>query len=405
MGVINLLSISLDLIPTLILSILLFLIGNSIKSKSKLLTKMCIPSPVIGGILFCVLSLLLRLFNICEINMNTSLMNYLICFFFTIVGLSVSISLVKKGGSLLIKYWLLCGILAFGQNLLTIILSKLTNINPLLGLMCGTISMEGGHGSAAAYGATIESLGVENACSVGIAAATFGLILAGVLGGPVAKYLIEKNNLKSNSLNINLTRHKQNKTNYNFDLNPFLFLEQALVVLLCVSFGELIAKLVFNISGVIIPTISGCVLSAAILRNTNDKLKLLMLDFKVLDFLSEISLGLFLTMALMSIDLFKLSSLFGPIVIIVISQAVFIVLFSIFIVFKVLGKNLDAAIIISGLIGHGLGATPNALANMSSVSEIYGYSEKAFLVVPLVAAFLLDVFTMPCIILFINLLA
>lgn len=395
------LSISLDLIPTLILSILLFLLGNIIKNKSKLLTKMCIPSPVIGGILFCVLSLILRLFKICEITMNTSLMNYLICFFFTIVALSVSISLVKKGGSLLIKYWILCGILAFCQNFLTLILSKLTNINPLLGLMCGTISMEGGHGTAAAYGATIENLGVENACSVGIAAATFGLILAGVLGGPVAKYLIEKNNLKSTNFN----RHNQNKIKHNFELSPSLFLEQVLIILLCVSFGELISKLVFNINGVIIPTVSGCVIFAAIFRNANDKLKFVKLDFKILDFISEISLGLFLTMALMSIDLFKLSSLFGPIVIIVISQAVFIVLFSIFIAFKVLGKNLDAAIIISGLIGHGLGATPNALANMNSVSQIYGYSEKAFLVVPLVAAFLLDVFTIPSIILFINLLA
>ncbi|MGX4600564.1 sodium/glutamate symporter [Faecalimicrobium sp. JNUCC 81] len=399
------LSISLDLIQTLILSILLFLLGNIIKNKSKLLTKMCIPSPVIGGLLFCILSLILRIFKICEISMNTSLMNYLICFFFTIVGLSVSIALVKKGGSLLIKYWLLCGVLAFSQNLLTLILSKLTNINPLLGLMCGTISMEGGHGSAAAYGASIESLGVENACSVGIAAATFGLILAGVLGGPVAKYLIEKNNLKSTNLSFNFNRHNQNQVSNNFKLSPSLFLEQVLVVLLCVSFGELISKLVFNINGIIIPAISGCVLFAAIFRNTNDKLKFINLNFKILDFLSEISLGLFLTMALMSIDLFKLSSLFGPIVIIVVSQAIFIVLFSIFIAFKVLGKNLDAAIIISGLIGHGLGATPNALANMTSVSQIYGYSEKAFLVVPLVAAFLLDVFTMPCIILFINLLA
>lgn len=399
------LSISLDLIPTLILSIILFLLGNIIKNKSKLLTKMCIPSPVIGGLLFCVLSLVLRIFKICEISMNTNLMNYLICFFFTIVGLSVSVSLVKKGGNLLIKYWILCGVLAFCQNFLTLILSKLTNINPLLGLMCGTISMEGGHGTAAAYGATIESLGVENACSVGIAAATFGLILAGILGGPVAKYLIEKNNLKSANSSFKFNRHNQSKISNNFELNPSLFLEQVLVVLLCVSFGELISKLVFNISGIIIPTINGCVLFAAIFRNSNDNLRFIKLDFKILDLLSEISLGLFLTMALMSIDLFKLSSLFGPIIIIVISQAIFIVLFSIFIVFKVLGKNLDAAIIISGLIGHGLGATPNALANMTSVSQIYGHSEKAFLVVPLVAAFLLDIFTMPCIILFINLLA
>ena len=393
-------SIFLNTIPTVILSLLLYLFGKKIKSKSKLLTKLCIPSPVIGGILFCILNLILQIFGIAKISMNTNLMDYFISFFFTIVGLGVSIKLAKKGGSLLIKYWLLCGVLAFLQNILTIILSKLTNIHPLLALMCGTISMEGGHGSAAAYGKTIEALGIENACGIGIAAATFGLIFAGILGGPVSKYLIKKYNLKSNVKINNNTIN--NKSNIVFKTDTTLFLEQILVVLFCISLGELISNLIFKTTHIIVPSISACVLVAAIFRNINDKINIIKLEFKILDFLSDISLGLFLTMALMSIDLFKLSNLFGPIVIIVISQAIFIILFGIFIAFNVLGKNLDAAIIVGGMIGHGLGATPNALANMSSVSQIYGYSEKAFLIVPLVAAFLLDVFTMPCIILFIN---
>lgn len=393
-------SIFLNTIPTVILSLLLYLFGKKIKSKSKLLTKLCIPSPVIGGILFCILNLILQIFGIAKISMNTNLMDYFISFFFTIVGLGVSIKLAKKGGSLLIKYWLLCGVLAFLQNILTIILSKLTNIHPLLALMCGTISMEGGHGSAAAYGKTIEALGIENACGIGIAAATFGLIFAGILGGPVSKYLIKKYNLKSNVKINNNTIN--NKSNLVFKTDTTLFLEQILVVLLCISLGELISNLIFKTTHIIVPSISACVLVAAIFRNINDKINIIKLEFKILDFLSDISLGLFLTMALMSIDLFKLSNLFGPVVIIVISQAIFIILFGIFIAFNVLGKNLDAAIIVGGMIGHGLGATPNALANMSSVSQIYGYSEKAFLIVPLVAAFLLDVFTMPCIILFIN---
>ena len=393
-------SIFLNTIPTVILSLLLYLFGKKIKSKSKLLTKLCIPSPVIGGILFCILNLILQILGIAKISMNTNLMDYFISFFFTIVGLGVSIKLAKKGGSLLIKYWLLCGVLAFLQNILTIILSKLTNIHPLLALMCGTISMEGGHGSAAAYGKTIEALGIENACGIGIAAATFGLIFAGILGGPVSKYLIKKYNLKSNVKINNNTIN--NKSNIVFKTDTTLFLEQILVVLFCISLGELISNLIFKTTHIIVPSISACVLVAAIFRNINDKINIIKLEFKILDFLSDISLGLFLTMALMSIDLFKLSNLFGPIVIIVISQAIFIILFGIFIAFNVLGKNLDAAIIVGGMIGHGLGATPNALANMSSVSQIYGYSEKAFLIVPLVAAFLLDVFTMPCIILFIN---
>lgn len=399
------LSIYLGTIPTIILSILLYLLGKKIKSKNKFLTKLCIPSPVIGGILFCFFNLILQVLNISKISMNTNLMDYLISFFFTIVGIGISIRLVKKGGGLLIKYWLLCGVLAFCQNLLTIVLSKFINIHPLLALMCGTISMEGGHGCAAAYGKTIEALGIENASSVGIAAATLGLIFAGILGGPVAKYLIQKHNLKSNNTNTTTYISKPSKSNFNSEITTTFFLEQILVILLCVSFGELIANLVFKTTNVIIPAISGCVIAAAIFRNLNDKIGIIKLDFQVLDFLSDISLGLFLTMALMSIDLFKLSSLFGPIIIIVLSQAVFIVLFGVLIAFNILGRNLDAAVIISGMIGHGLGATPNALANMSSVCQIYGNSEKAFLIVPLVAAFLLDVFTMPCIIFFINFFA
>lgn len=402
--------IDLNIISTLILSISLFFIGKFLKNKINLFNKFCIPAPVVGGLLFCIFNLLLRYFNICTITMNTTLMGYLICFFFTTVGLGISLSIVKKGGKELIIYWILCGVLAFSQNILAIFLSKLTNINPLLGLMCGTISMVGGHGSAAAFGSTIEGLGIDNAISVGIAAATFGLIFAGLLGGPVAKYLIEKNNLSSKLYTSNLKSFKKKNNlsitpsnSYKLDVSSFL--EQILIILICISIGEFIAKIVFNTTNILIPSITGCMIISVFLRNINDKINFFNFDFNVIELLSEISLGLFLTMALMSIDLFKLSSLFGPIVLIVISQAIFIVLFSVFIVFKALGKNLDAAIMVSGLIGHCLGATPNALANMHSVSGSYGYSEKAFIVVPLVAAFLLDIFTMPSIIFFINILS
>ena len=321
----------------------------------------------------------------------------------SIILFGMSMSLVKKGGKALIKYWILCGVLSFCQNIIAVILSKVIGINPLLGLMCGTISMEGGHGSSAAYGATIENLGVQNAISVGIAASTLGLILAGLIGSPLAKFLIDKYNLKPG------LKYKKVSTSKNIDskinLDIFSFLEQLLTILLCISLGKLIANIFFNITGIIIPAITGCMLISVFFRNVNDKVNIVNLDFKIIDFLSDLSLGIFLTMALMSIDLFKLSSLFGPILIIVICQAIFIVIYSIFICFKILGKNFDSAVMISGLIGHGLGATPTALANMTSISDKYGYSKKAFLVVPLVAAFLLDLFTMPCIILFINILS
>ncbi len=395
-------SLNLDITSTLILSIILFIVGNFIKNKVNIFNRFCIPSPVIGGLLFCLLTLLLKFFNICDISMDTSLMDYLICFFFTTVGISMSMSLVKKGGKALIKYWILCGVLSYCQNIIALILSKVIGINPLLGLMCGTISMEGGHGSSAAYGATIENLGIQNAISVGIAASTLGLILAGLIGSPLAKFLIDKYKLKPD-LNYKKVSISKN-IDIRINLDIFSFLEQLLAILLCISLGKLIANIFFNLTGIIIPAITGCMLISVLFRNINDKVNIINLDFKIIDFLSDLSLGIFLTMALMSIDLFKLSSLFGPILIIVICQAIFIIIYSIFICFKVLGKNFDSAVMISGLIGHGLGATPTALANMTSIGDKYGYSQKAFLVVPLVAAFLLDVFTMPCIILFINIL-
>lgn len=401
-------SLQLDIVSTLILAIFLFLLGNFLKNNFKLFDKLCIPAPVIGGILFCLLNLLLNIFNICTISMDTRLMPYMLSFFFTIIGLGVSTSLIKKGGKLLFVYWILCGMLTFFQNGLSVILSKFINIDPLLGLMCGTVSMVGGHGYAAAFGATLENLGVSGATSVGIASATLGLILGGILGGPVAKFLIEKYNLKPDrgynvSINNKLKNPINSITNSYNGLTPFSFFEQILVILFCMGFGKFITGLVHSITNITIPTIVGCMLIAVIFRNTNDKFRFICLDFKLLDFLSELTLGMFLTIALMSIDLFKLSSLFGSIVFIVICQVIFIILFAVLICFNVLGKNFDAAVIVSGLIGHGLGATPNALANMTSVTQKYGYSQKAFLVVPLVGAFLLDAFTMPSIILFINL--
>lgn len=399
-------SINLTSSYTLILAMILFLFGSILKNHVKLLNNFCIPSPVIGGLFFCILYLILNYFGVLYVSMDTQLMSRFMSFFFTAIGLNVSFSLVKKGGKLLLKYWLLCGLLAYCQNTLTVILSKVCNIHPLIGLMCGTISMEGGHGCAAAFGATIESLGVSGASGVGIAAATLGLILGSIIGGPTAKYLIEKYKLKPTdhpNLNSSIKNTTLGVSKSYYGLTPYLFFEQFLIVLLCMTLGDLLTNSIYNFTNIILPNVVCSMFIAVIFRNSNDKFKVVKIDLKLLDFLGELSLGMFLTMALMSVDLLKLSSLFGPIVFIIICQVIFIVLYAVLICFRVLGKNFDAAIIISGLIGHGLGATPNALANMSSVSQKYGYSEKAFLVVPLVGAFLLDLFTMPCIILFINL--
>ena len=288
-------------------------------------------------------------------------------------------------------------------NIITFISSKILNINPLVALMCGSISMEGGHGYSLAFGRTLESLGIKSACSVGFASATLGLIMGGLIGGPIAKYLIEKYHLKSS--NHTLKNHNlQNSKRSLLSTTDTDFFIQILIVLLCMNIGSALSNFINIYFHIVIPSIVGCIFIAVIFRNINERTKTIKLDFPLLNFLEELSLGMFLTMALMSIDFFSLSSLFGPIIFIVFCQVVFIILFAITIAFKFLGENYDAAVMISGMLGHGLGATPNALANMSSVTNKYGYSDNAYLVVPLVAAFLLDIFSIPCILFFINLL-
>lgn len=403
------LNIDLNLTATLCLAIIFYLFGEFLKNKINFFNKFCIPSPVIGGLIFTILSSFLRLFNIVGLNIPNDIIPFFMTVFFTILGLSASFKLIKKGGRLLFTYWILCGALAFFQNIISIIMSKVTNINPLLGLMCGTISMEGGHGNAAAFGGVIEGLGVEGAVTVGLSAATLGIILGGILGAPCARYLIEKHQLRpsSNLANKNINKKTivgiSNQNKSSFKLKPINFFEQFLVILLCMNTGQLITTILLNKTGIVLPPVVGCMLVAAIFRNINDFNNIIDLNFNLLEFLSEISLGMFLTIALMSINLLDLANIAGPMLIIILTQVIFATFYTVFICFKFLGKNFDAAVMVAGILGHGIGNTPNALANMNAVTRKYGPSEKAQLIVPLVGAFLLDAFSLPCIIIFINL--
>lgn len=405
--------ISFNTPQTITLAIVFFMIGNFLHSKIRFFNRFCIPAPIIGGILFSLLNFILKISGLATINISAHYVTLFIYLFFTTVGLGASTKDIKSGGSLLFKYWLLCAVLAFSQNILAIFLSKIINIKPLLALMSGSISMEGGHGYAGAFGQSIEAMGIEGALSFGITAATLGLIFGGILGGPVSRFLIERYKLsspirmyKDNKFSRSNFKNKLNRQSPNkvlTEMSPLLFMEQFLVILICINLGDLISKAVFKYNGFLLPTVVTCMFVAVIMRNTNDKINLVKLDFSILNFIGEISLGLFLTISLMNIDLYELSSMLPIIVFMVACQTVFIIIYGIFICFKVLGKNYDAAVMIGGLLGHGIGATPNAMANMATITEKYGPSQKAFLIVPLVSSFLLDVVSVPCILLFINL--
>ena len=402
-------NLDLNIVSTLILAIVLCLFGNFIKNKFSIFNKVCIPTPVIGGLFFSLLIFILRKFGILEITMDTSLMPYFLSIFFISVGFCINIFSAKGGGKLLFLYWLLCAILGLCQNLIAVFSSKLLHIKPLLGFMCGSVSMEGGHGYALAFGKTIESLGIENACAIGIAAATLGLITGGLLGGPVGRFLIYKYDLKPLKGGSRLFKSNKNqntiKTNKpKIQFTPIGFLENILILLLIMNISFFVSNIINLKTNIIIPNIVIGMLLSVIINNFNIKKQVFEFYEDLFDFIQNISLDIFLTMALMSIDLYALSSLLGPILIIVFFQVLFVLIYGVFICFRVLGKDYDAAIMISGLIGHTLGATPNALANMSTLTNKYGKSETAFLIVPMVGSFLLDAFSMPCILFFINFL-
>ncbi|MFR6484042.1 MAG: sodium/glutamate symporter [Intestinibacter bartlettii] len=402
-------NLDLNIVSTLILAIVLCLFGNFTKNKFNIFNKVCIPTPVIGGLFFSLLIFILRKFGILEITMDTSLMPYFLSIFFISVGFCINIFSAKGGGKLLFLYWLLCAFLGLFQNLIAVFSSKLLHIKPLLGFMCGSVSMEGGHGYALAFGKTIESIGIENACAIGIAAATLGLITGGLLGGPVGRFLIYKYDLKPLKGGSRLVKSNKNqniiKTNKpKFQFTPIVFLENILILLLIMNISFFVSNIIYIKTNILIPNIVIGMLLSVIINNFNIKKQVFEFYEDLFEFIQNISLDIFLTMALMSIDLYALSSLIGPILIIVFFQVLFVLIYGVFICFRVLGKDYDAAIMISGLIGHTLGATPNALANMSTLTSKYGKSETAFLIVPMVGAFLLDAFSMPCILFFINFL-
>ncbi|MFC5589345.1 sodium/glutamate symporter [Sporosarcina soli] len=390
----------LNQVTTLFLAIALLTLGMLLVKKVGFLKKFCIPAPVVGGLLFAIFATIFKSLGWLEITLDTSLQSLFMLTFFTTVGLGASFKLIKLGGKLLVIYWLACGFLALAQNTIGVSMAYLFDLHPLIGMMAGAVSMEGGHGAATAFGQTIEDLGIQSALSIGIAAATFGLVAGGLVGGPTVKYLISKHNLKPSEIDdgIGMPVGETEKP-----IQTDAFFTQILLITLCMAVGTYLGDLFSAATGFVLPGYVGAMFVAVIVRNIMDKLNPKTVDMKGIGLISDVSLGIFLSMALMSIKLWEVADLALPLLIIVFVQVVFIVLFGIFVLFRLLGKNYDAAIMVAGFTGHGLGATPNAMANMAAVTERFGPSRTAFLIVPIVGAFLIDVFAIPIIITTINL--
>lgn len=408
--------IKLDMIATLALAILLLLFGRVLVNRISILGRFCIPAPVAGGLLFSILMLVLQQSGLLLVKMDTLLQVPFSLAFFTTIGLIASLRLVKQGGKLLLVYWFFCALLSLMQNLIGTSLAQVLGIDPLLGVLMGAVSMEGGHGAAGAFGPEVEAMGVYGATAVAMAAATFGLVSGGLIGGPMAKHLLNKYNLHSTELEdvavegaaegsasakaeTSTAEESEYVTN---EVSAHSFLLHSGVIAICMSVGLWVASWLKGSLGIALPSYVGAMFFAVILRNLNDQLKIVKLHTPTINLIGDVCLGVFLSMALMTLKLWELVDLAIPMLVVLGAQVLFMILYCLYVVFPMLGRSYDAVIMCAGMAGHGLGATPNAMANMKAVTEKYGPSTKAFLIVPLCGAFLIDLFALPCIVWFIN---
>lgn len=378
--------ISLDMIQTITLAVVIYYFGTWVRSKVNFLDKFCIPAPVIGGIIFAFFNLTMRKSGILFLNFDTSLQSPAMIVFFTTVGLGASLELVKKGGVQVVLFWLIATVIAFGQNTISIVLSKILDINPLMAMLSGSISMIGGHGTGAAFGQLFEQqYGIDGALTAAMAAATFGLVIGGLIGGPIGKKLIEKNNLDPKPEQYKNKKNSKQKEFINYES----IFKTFMIILLSMSLGSVFEKF-FESLNITLPAYISAMIIAAVILNLGEMSGKWKINQKANNLIGSIGLNIFLSMALMSLRLWELADIAGPMLVILIAQAIFMAGMAYFVVFRLMKKDYDGAVLSGGICGFGMGATPNGVANMEAIVEKFGSAPRAFFVLPIVGAFLID---------------
>ncbi|EJD6600080.1 sodium:glutamate symporter, partial [Providencia rettgeri] len=374
---------------------LLLIASNVIIKKFPFFMKYSIPSPVIGGFIFYVIMWLAYQFNIVELSFDNTLYDLSMYVFFVTIGLMTGVKLLVSGGKILLLYMVICWGLAFAQNGVSLGLSYVLDIEPLIAMMAGQASMQGGHGMAASLAPLIESFGYDQALNVGLAASTFGLIAGSILGGPVGNWLIKRNNLKIETDHIDLDdlTEKESKED---KVTPQQCIVTGAVILSILAIGMPTAKWISEATGFTIPGHIFSLFVGVIFHSFNERKPIIKISRSTVVLISTISLEMFLVMAMMKLKLWELYELALPLTIILITQVIATVLVAIFIVYRALGRNYDAAVMSAGFIGHGLGATPNGLVVMDAICNKYGlFSRKAFIIIPIAGTVLTDIVGVP----------
>lgn len=398
--------LALNSYQTLAVGILLYYLGKLLRKNIRFLQTYCIPNPVIGGVLFALLNLALFESGVGAIKLDTVQQSFFMNMFFTSVGFSASYVLLKKGGRDVLVLTVVCAVLITFQDILGVALAKITGLHPLLGLCAGSIPLVGGHGTSGAFGPMLEKMGAERATTVAIAMATFGLISGSLMGGPVAHRLLEKYHLHSTQEDEDESLEKARSMEENAPLvmTAEKFMLAYGEILVAMGLGTLVSKF-FTSVGLTFPGYIGSMLVAAVIRNISDHSHgSLLVPMQELGTVGDVSLNIFLSLAMMSLRIWELFDIAGPLFIIAVAQTIFMALYTTFVVFNAMGKDYDAAVEVSAVCGFGMGATPNAMANMSAITSNYGPAPRAFFAVPLVGAMFIDFCNSGILMVFINLI-
>lgn len=393
--------IQLDMYQTLAVAVLVLLLGNYLKKKIYFLQKFCIPAPVIGGLIFAIMTCICYVTGIAEFSFDDTLREVCMVFFFTSVGFQVNLKVLKSGGKSLIVFLGLVIALIILQNLTAVGLAKLLNLNPLIGMCTGSIPMVGGHGTAGAFGPVLEDLNIKGATTICTAAATFGLIFGSLIGGPLGKRLIEKHSLLNTAANDDDSLLVEDEKKHERHTN--MYADAVFQLILAIGVGTIFTMLLTK-TGLTFPIYIGAMLAAALMRNICEYTGIATIHMGEINDLGGISLSLFLGMAMITLRLWELASLALPLFILLAAQVLLIIIFTYVIEFNIMGRDYDAAILVSGTCGFGTGATPNAMANMQAVCDQYVPSIKAYLLIPLVGSLFADFLNSLVITFFINLL-
>ena len=380
--------IELNMFYTATIAVIVLLLGSFVKNKIYLLEKFCIPVPVVGGIIFTLITLLGYVTKTFMIEFDFVLSDFFMLVFYTSIGFTASIPLLKKAGKAAIVFLILSSLMVILQNAWGIIGSLIIGVDPLVGIATASIPMTGGHGTSAAFAPDLVKLGLDTATTITLSSATFGLVAGALIGGPVGKFLIEKKSItKTASTEGNIIDFESSMEN---ELTIKGFTESSYLMLISIGLGTVLSKLL-SMSGLNFPASVGGMLASAAILNLNNDSNRFHIHHSELELMGNISLSIFLAMSMMKLKLWELAELATPMLMLLFGQVLLMALFSIFFTFRLMGRDYDASIIAAGHCGFGLGAVPTAMANMDTLSEKYGFSPKAFFLVPLIGSLFINV--------------